>query len=98
MTATVEDLYGPPLVLGGPGVMPLLPCQGGPTQRCKWGQHDRCCHRIGGPAERGITMPGDYLVFRDGGTVSNPDGSPLPILPEHVYRCPCSCHAVLTLF
>lgn len=65
--------------------MPLVdPCQGGMTGHCKWGRHERC-----GNYE--IRLPSGYLTDRKGYVVSDERGY-VAVLPEHVWRCSCTCH------
>jgi hypothetical protein len=78
-------------------------CRLGPTASCRVGQHFRCSHRRGGPAENGIQVPECAVTMPPPcpGLTGNqrwvprfPNGVDVAVVePHHIYRCPCDCHA-----
>ena len=59
----------------------------GATGHCVADRHDRCAYRAGGPLQSGIRLPEGYVTAPSGVVA-------VVVRPSHIYRCPCSCHAM----
>ena len=74
----------------------------GITHWCSIGRHDRCAHRIGGPAHGGVIYPHSYVTMpnRQPGRTDDapwiprwPNGVDVALVePCRLWRCPCDCH------
>lgn len=93
--------YSVRLIDHGPSISSTQPCQWGPHEFCRDGNHKQCPFRPGGTSHepKRWAVGGDLLEVRDANgywrTVHDEKGRTMMLLPIHVWRCTCPCHVDL---